>query len=117
MDPDASRFLPLFALQPKMELLPKSRIGTVLIVLAASSALFAQSKGSGGPGNPPTALDARQIVGRSLAAADHSWQVRNEYIYFERDEDRRLDSTGKLARVYRPQRANTSLSRYWRGRA
>ncbi|MGC1416311.1 MAG: hypothetical protein WA817_13560 [Candidatus Acidiferrum sp.] len=79
-----------------MEILTKSRIGAVLIVLAASSALFAQSKGSGGLGNPPTALDARQIVGRSLAAADHSWQVRNEYIYIERDEDRRLDSTGKL---------------------
>lgn len=79
-----------------MEILTKSRIGAVLIVLAASSALFAQSRGSGGPANPPTALDARQIVGRSLAAADHSWQVRNEYIYIERDEDRRLDSTGKL---------------------
>jgi hypothetical protein len=28
-----------------------------------------------------------------------------------------VDRIVHLARVYRPQRANTSLSRYWRGRA
>jgi len=79
-----------------MEILTKSRIGALLIVLAASSALFAQNKGSDKPQNPGIVLDARQIVGQSLVAAEHSWQARNEYIYVERDEDRRLDSVGQV---------------------
>jgi hypothetical protein len=72
----------------------KSRIGALLIVLAASSALFAQDKGSDKP--RAIVLDARQIVGQSLVAAEHSWQARNEYVYMERDEDRRLDSAGQV---------------------
>jgi hypothetical protein len=72
----------------------KSRIGALLIVLASSSALFAQNKGSDKP--QAIVLDARQIVGQSLVAAEHSWQARNGYIYMERDEDRRLDSAGKV---------------------
>ncbi len=79
-----------------MEILTKSRIGALLIVFAASSALFAQNKGSDKPQNPGIVLDARQIVGQSLVAAEHSWQARNEYIYVERDEDRRLDSVGQV---------------------
>jgi hypothetical protein len=79
-----------------MEILTKSRIGALLIVLAASSALFAQNKGSDKPQNQPIALDARQIVTQSLVAAELSWQARNAYIYMERDEDRRLDSAGQV---------------------
>ena len=79
-----------------MEILTKSRIGALLIVLAASSALFAQNKGSEKPENPPIALEARQIVVQSLVAAELSWQARNTFIYMERDEDRRLDSTGQV---------------------
>jgi hypothetical protein len=74
----------------------KSRIGALLIVLAASSALFAQNKGSDKPQNQPIVLDARQIVGQSLVAAQRSWQARNDYVYIERDEDRRLDSLGQV---------------------
>jgi hypothetical protein len=79
-----------------MEILTKPRIGALLIVLAASSALFAQNKGSDKPQNQPIALDARQIVTQSLVAAELSWQARNAYIYMERDEDRRLDSAGQV---------------------
>jgi hypothetical protein len=79
-----------------MEILTKSRIGALLIVLVASSTLFAQNKGSDKPQNSPIALDARQIVGQSLVAAELSWQARNAYIYMERDEDRRLDSAGQV---------------------
>jgi hypothetical protein len=79
-----------------MEILTKSRIGALLIVLVASSTLFAQNKGSDKPQNSPIALDARQIVGQSLMAAELSWQARNAYIYMERDEDRRLDSAGQV---------------------
>jgi hypothetical protein len=79
-----------------MKILTKFRIGPLLILLAASSALFAQNKGSDKPQNLPIVLDARQIVGQSLAAAELSWQARNAYIYMERDEDRRLDSAGQV---------------------
>ncbi|HKN74493.1 MAG TPA: hypothetical protein VJW94_04895 [Candidatus Acidoferrum sp.] len=79
-----------------MEILTKSRIGTLLIVLSASSSLFAQNKGSDKPQNEPIVMDARQIVRQSLVAAELSWQARNAYIYMERDEDRRLDSAGQL---------------------
>jgi len=79
-----------------MEILTKSRMGTLLIAFAASSALFAQNKGSDKPQSQAIVLDARQIVSQSLVAAEHSWQARNDYIYMERDEDRRLDSAGKV---------------------
>jgi hypothetical protein len=79
-----------------MKILTKSRIGALLMVAAASSALFAQDKGSDKPQNSSNVLDARQIVGQSLVAAEHSWQARNEYVYIERDEDRRLDSAGQV---------------------
>jgi hypothetical protein len=79
-----------------MEILTKSRIGALLIVLVASSALFAQNRGSDKPQNQAIVLDARQIVGQSLVVAEHSWQVRNDYNYMERDEDRRLDSAGQV---------------------
>jgi hypothetical protein len=79
-----------------MELLAKSRIGTLLVVFAASSTLFAQTSGPDKHQNPASVLDARQIVGQSLVVAEHSWQARDEYIYMERDEDRRLDSQGQV---------------------
>jgi hypothetical protein len=79
-----------------MKILAKSRIGALLIVVAASSALFAQDSGPDKPPIPASVLDAREIVGKSLVATEHSWQARDEYIFVERDEDRRLDSTGKV---------------------
>ena len=60
-----------------MKLLANSRIGTLFVLLVAPSALFAQN------GAPPTdssgssALDARQIVTLSIAAAQRSWLARN----------------------------------------
>jgi hypothetical protein len=79
-----------------MEFLAKSRIGVLLIAVAASSPLFAQNAGPDKHQNPRSVPDARQIVGQSLVAAEHSWQARDEYIYTERDEDRRLDSLGQV---------------------
>jgi hypothetical protein len=79
-----------------VKILTKFRIGALLIVLATSSTLFAQNKGSDKPPNQPIALDARQIVTQSLVAAELSWLARNAYIYMERDEDRRLDSAGQV---------------------
>jgi hypothetical protein len=79
-----------------MKILTKFRIAALLFLFAFSSALLAQNKGSDKPQNQAVVLDARQIVGQSLAAAELSWQARNAYIYMERDEDRRLDSAGQV---------------------
>jgi hypothetical protein len=79
-----------------MEILAKSRIGTLLIVFAASSALLAQTSGPEQKQNPASDVDARQIVGQSLVATEHSWRARDEYLYMERDEDRRLDAQGQV---------------------
>jgi hypothetical protein len=79
-----------------MEFLAKSRIGTLLVVVAASSALFAQNSGPDKHQNHASVLDAGQIMGQSVAATERSWQVRDHYTYTERDEDRRLDSLGQV---------------------
>ena len=79
-----------------MKTLLKSGMAILLVLLAASSALFAQSSvnSPAKPQNPASLLDARQIVALSIAALERSWQARDHYTYLERDEDRRLDSRG-----------------------
>jgi hypothetical protein len=79
-----------------MEILARFRIGALLAVVAASSPLLAQNDGPAKPQNLPAVLDARQIVGQSLLATERSWQARGEYVFVERDEDRRLDSQGAV---------------------
>ena len=79
-----------------MEFLAKSRIGTLLVVVAASSALFAQNSGPDKHQNHASVLDAGQIMGQSVAATERSWQARDHYTYTERDEDRSLDSLGQV---------------------
>ena len=79
-----------------MEFLSKLRIGALLIAVAASSPLLAQNSGPDKHQNARNVLDARQIVGQSLVAAEHSWQARDAYGYMERDEDRRLDPLGQV---------------------
>jgi hypothetical protein len=79
-----------------MEILTKLRMAMPLVMVVASAALLAQNSGPGKPQSDASVLDARQIVGLSIAATERSWQARNHYIYIERDEDRRLDSLGKV---------------------
>jgi hypothetical protein len=79
-----------------MEILAKSRIAMLLVMFAASAALFAQSNGPEKPQNHASVLDARQIVGLSVAATERSWQARGHFTYTERDEDRRLDAHGQV---------------------
>ena len=67
-----------------------------MILGAASAALFAQTSAPEKPPIQATALDARQIVVQSLVATERSWQARDHYTFTERDQDRRLDSSGKL---------------------
>ncbi len=69
----------------------------VIILLAASSVLFAQIddflvKSQ----NYSTTSEVRQIVESSIGATQRSWRARLAYTYTRRDEDRRLDSEGRV---------------------
>jgi len=79
-----------------MEILTKSRMELLLVVVAASTALFAQSRGPDKPQNPARVLDAREIVRQSVAATERSWDALGQFTYMQRDEDRRLDSLGHV---------------------
>jgi hypothetical protein len=81
-----------------MRNLAKSRVGMLsfVIVFAASTALLAQYSSPNKPQNLAPGLDARQIVVLSVAATGRGWQARDHYTYTERDQNRRLDSTGKV---------------------
>jgi hypothetical protein len=79
-----------------MQFLPKSRVGTLFVFLAASFALFAQNGAPRTLPNDANAIDARQIMTLSIAATERSWQARGRYIYMERDEDLRLNSLGQV---------------------
>jgi len=79
-----------------MEILTKSSIGMLLIIVAASTAVFAQSSGPDTPQNDARIADARQIVSPSVEATERSWQARDHYTYVERDENRRLNSQGQV---------------------
>jgi len=84
------------ARESKMEILPTFRMGTLLVMVAATSALFAQSSAPGKLQNHPSILDAHQIVGLSITATERSWEALDHYIYMQRDEDQRLDSLGQM---------------------
>ena len=74
-----------------------SERGNVIILLAASSALFAQGDDSSVKTQNRSSLpDVRQIVESSIAATQRHWRTRLRYTYVERDEDRRLDSDGRV---------------------
>jgi hypothetical protein len=79
-------------------MLSKSSMQAILVILAASSAVFAQSAGTSPAQfhNHASGLDARQIVALSVAATERSWQARDQYTYVERDEDRRLGARGQV---------------------
>jgi hypothetical protein len=79
-----------------MNTLAKFWVGILLVMVAASSALFAQNSVPGNPQNQAGVLDARQIVGLSITATERSWKALDHYIYIQRDEDRRLDSLGQM---------------------
>jgi hypothetical protein len=79
-----------------MEFLAKSRIATVLVVVAASSGLFARNGGPDKLQDHASIPDARHIIGQSIVATERSLQALDRYTYIKRDQDRRLDSQGQL---------------------
>ncbi len=69
----------------------------VVIFLVASSTLLAQSNDFLVKSQSySTVPEVRQIMAASIAATQRSWQGRLHYTYVERDEDRRLDSEGRV---------------------
>jgi len=72
-----------------------SEPGNLIVLLAAASALFAQSDDFPVKSQNRSSIpDVRQIVESSIAATHRHWQARRQYTYVERDQDRRLDSAG-----------------------
>jgi len=79
-----------------MEILAKSRMKLLLVMVVATTALLAQSHKPDKPQNPASVLDARQVIGQSVAATERSWDAQDHFTYLQRAEDRRLDSLGHL---------------------
>jgi hypothetical protein len=79
-----------------MVIAAKSGVQMLLLMMAASTALLAQSSGPDAPQNQASGADARKVVLPSLLATERSWQARDHYTYMERDEDRRLNSLGQV---------------------
>jgi hypothetical protein len=77
--------------------IPVSALGTVITLLAAWCALFAQRDSSPVRSQSlSSAPDVHQIIEASIAATQRHWQARLHYTYQERDERRRRDSEGRL---------------------
>jgi hypothetical protein len=69
----------------------------VIIVLLASSMMLAQSDSfRAKPQIDSSVPDVRQIVESSIAATQRPWQERLSSTYVQRDENRRLDSAGRV---------------------
>jgi hypothetical protein len=79
-----------------MVIAAKSGVQMLLLMMAASTALLAQSSGPDALQNQASVADARQVVLPSVLATQRSWQARDHYTYVERDEDRRLNSLGQV---------------------
>jgi hypothetical protein len=79
-----------------MVIAAKSGAQMLLLTIAASTALLAQTSGPDTPQKQATVVDARQVVLPSVLATQRSWQALDHYTYLERDEDRRLNSLGQV---------------------
>jgi hypothetical protein len=79
-----------------MVIAAKSGVQMLLLMMAASTALLAQSSGPDAPQNQASVADARKVVLPSVLATERSWQARDHFTYMERDEDRRLNSLGQV---------------------
>src|ERR1700704_4706039 len=79
-----------------MVIAAKSGVQMLLVTVACSTALLAQTSGPDASQNQASVTDARQIVSPSVVATERSWQARDHYTYVERDEDRRLNALGQV---------------------
>jgi hypothetical protein len=68
---------------------------TLITIITVLGAHFTQAGGSARAADDHSIEpNTCGIVARSIAATDRSWRARSHYLYIERDEDRRLDSSG-----------------------
>ena len=79
-----------------MVIAAKTGLQMLLLMIAASTALVAQTSGPDASQNQASVTDARQVMLPSVLATQRSLQARDHYTYIQRDEDRRLDSLGKV---------------------
>ena len=93
LDAGPTVFLPF---EFKMVIADKSGGQMLLLMIAASTALMAQTSGPDASQNQASVTDARQVMLPSVLAAQRSLQARDHYTYVQRDEDRRLDSLGQV---------------------
>lgn len=104
----------------KMDCFAKLRLGMVLGVATASSVAVAlvfgplcapvsaqvsshvpgqlsvRNSGADKSTNYASPLGAREIMEKSVAATERSWEARDQFTYTELDDDRRLDSQGNV---------------------
>jgi hypothetical protein len=79
-----------------MVIAAKSGVRMLLLMIAASTVLVAQTSGPDASQNQASVADARQVMIPSVLATQRSWQARDHYTYVERNEDRRLNSLGQV---------------------
>ena len=79
-----------------MVIAAKFGVQMLLLMIAASAALLAQSSGPETTPKHASVLDAREVVLPSVLATERSWAMRDHYTYVERDDDRRLNSVGQV---------------------
>jgi hypothetical protein len=79
-----------------MDSLAKFRNTVLLLMVAASPGLIAQTIGPVQPQKQAVKLDAQKIMVLSVAATERSWDARDHYTYMVKDEDRRLDAQGHV---------------------
>jgi hypothetical protein len=92
-DSDSPVFL---SVESRMVIAAKFGAQMLLLMVAASTALWAQSSRPDNEQNHASVPGAHEIVGPSVAATERSWQARGNYTYTERDEDRRVNSQGQV---------------------
>jgi len=92
-DSDSPVFL---SVESRMVIAAKFGAQVLLLMVAASTALWAQSSRPDNEQNHASVPGAHEIVGPSVAATERSWQARGNYTYTERDEDRRVNSQGQV---------------------
>ena len=84
-------------LSPGSLMMRISKHEKLILLLAASSVLFAQNNDFPVKSQSSSSVpDVRQIVESSIAATQRHWQARLQYTSVERHEDRRLDSGGHV---------------------
>jgi hypothetical protein len=77
------------SLESKLEVLTKSRMAMLFVMVAGSTALFAQNSRPYNRQKYASARDAREIVGASVTATERGWQALGRQARLRLDQGRR----------------------------